>query len=425
MPRPKIKNLLILLPVLIGLIFANYAFAASNYDPEEIKAKLDELNKEIERDVQSLKKQINYIDAQIEKTELQIEVTEQEIDLINIDILRTEEEIEETLEGMETDKEKLAESIRDYYEYDRKDILIVTLMQTTVSGAFDEVVYIENIQEQINDSIKELKGSKGLIEEDKLILEKSKEELNLKIESYNRQIVEMKELREKKADLVELTGGDEAKYKELLANIETQKKQLLGDLASLARQRKAELARLIRRYGSVPRGLFGVPSFYQTAYPGIRLGPSPYFFSNYGCAVTSVAMVLKYYKKNSSLTPMTLNNDWKNIFACSGGSGAFCWSGVTNAPYKMKLSGRVSHAYGKNINLDNYFKPGRPMIVFLNTRKNSPPVGHYVVVTGKLNNDYVVNDPILGSVKLKVSKAAVELWYREKVYVDQVIIYTP
>ena len=93
MQKLKIKNLLLILPILISLFLATNVFAQESYSPENIKARLDELNQKIEEDVQNLKNQVSYIDAQIEKTELQITTTEQEIDLINLDVLRIEEDM--------------------------------------------------------------------------------------------------------------------------------------------------------------------------------------------------------------------------------------------------------------------------------------------------------------------------------------------
>jgi len=402
---------------------------------KEYESRVEKKAEKLEGDVKSLKNQIGYLDAQVEKTEIEVRITEQEISFINFDIdkLRleiknTEEEIKNTENKIEKSKERLADGIRNLYEYDSQNLVRLTLSQGSMSDVFDEVVYIEDLQKNVAEGIKKLREDKtilekrsGDIEKQKNNLAERKVEVSKKINGLSDTILDIDEDKAQKAALVEITQGDEKKYKELLAQVESQTKQLLGDLAGLAVQRRAEVNALIKKHGAIPQGLFNVPLYKQTNYPGIKLGPSQYSFSGNGCAVTSVAMVLKYYGKN--VTPMTLNNDWKNIFSCSSG-GAFCWYGVANKPYNMNLSGQIGHTYGSNINIGNYFSPGKPVVIFLNTL-TSGSAGHYVVVVGKVNNKYVVNDPILGEVYLSVSKEFIEGVYGRSVIIDQAIIFSP
>ncbi len=407
-----------------------------------VKAELDKYAKEIgakaeelQKDIKSLSNQIGYLDAKVEKTEVEIRITQQEIDLINLDISKieeeikiTEEEIKNTENKIEETRQRLADTIKKIYEYDTQNLVKITLTSGTLSDFFDEISYIENLQKSLSANLDQLKEEKKNLEEKKSGLEDQKaslaekrREVSEKIDSFNKTIAELDASKREKAILLEITKGNEEEYQKLLAAIEEQKNQLLGNLSTLAQQKQSEITALIAKYGSIPPGLFDVPVFLQTNYPGVTLGPSTYSFSGNGCAVTSVAMVLAYYGLN--VDPMTLNKDWVNIFSCASG-GAFCWYGVTNSPYNMKISGQISHTYGSNINIDNYFVPGRPVIIFLNTRTNKAE-GHYVVVVGKVNNKYVVNDPILGTVYLDVSKEFIENNYGRPVTIDQAIIYTP
>jgi len=409
----------------------NDAMAELKKYEEEIGAKAEGLQK----DIKSLSNQIGYLNAQVEKTEVEVRITQQEIDLINFDIEKIEEQIkitEEDIKNTENEivkaREQLAATIKNLYEYDNQNLIKITLTNGNLSDFFDEVTYIESLQKGIGENLEKLKkdkqnleAKKTTLEEQKASLAERKREVAEKIDSFNKIIAELDASKREKATLLEITKGDEQKYQELLATIKAQTEQLLGNLATLAQQRQAEIAALIEKYGSIPSGLFNVPLFLQTNYPGVKLGPSDYSFNGNGCAVTSVAMVLAYYGLN--VDPMTLNNDWTNIFSCTNG-GAFCWYGVTNPPYNMKISGQISHTYGSNINIDNYFIPGRPVIIFLNTRTNKAE-GHYVVVVGKVNDKYVVNDPILGTVYLDVSKEFIENTYSRSVIIDQAIIYTP
>lgn len=409
----------------------------------EVKTELDNCAKEIgskteelQKDIKSLSNQIGYLNAKVEKTEVEIRITQQEIDMLNLDIAKIEEEIKlaqeeitKTESKIEEAKQRLADTIKKIYEYDTQNLVKITLNKGTISDFFNEISYLENLQKSLSANLNQLKQEKKDLEDKKAALENQKaslderrEEVAEKIDSYNKTIAELDASKREKAVLLEITKGDEAEYQKLLAAIKAQTDQLLGNLATLAQQRQTEIAALIEKYGSIPSGLFNVPLFLQTNYPGVKLGPSNYSFSGNGCAVTSVAMVLAYYGLN--VDPMTLNNDWANIFNCTNGGYAFCWYGPTHPPYNMNLSGQISHTYGSNINIDNFFVPGRPVIIFLNTYTNKAE-GHYVVVVGKVNNKYVVNDPILGTVYLDVSKEFIENTYRRPVTIDQAIVYTP
>lgn len=402
------------------------------------EGKLDEIKEEAEelqKDIKSLKNQIGYLNAQVERTSIEVRVTEQQVDLLNFDVAKTEESIKNTeneIKNTENDigetRQQLADNIKNLYEYDNQNLIKLTLAKEAFSDFFDEISYIQNLHEGVGKNLEKLKESKkGLenkktdFENQKQGLEDKKQEVSSKIKNLNKTIVNLDSDKKQKAVLLEITKGDEEKYQELLAAIKAQTDQLLSGLSDFATQVSAQFETL----GEWAR--FGVPLFLQTNYPG-NLGPSSYSFSGNGCAVTSVAMVLASY--GLSVDPMTLNNDWTNIFSCSGQSGAFCWYGATHSPYNMNIGGQIGHTYPTEINLSQYFVSGRPMIVFMR-RGDGPLQGHYVVVTGKVNDEYTVNDPILGTVKLEDTRKFVHD-YILKYYgvdacpiIDQAIIYTP
>jgi predicted nuclease with TOPRIM domain len=400
---------------------------------KEIQGKIDELSKKEE----SLKKRLDYLEAQAEKTKLEIKVISEKIEILNLNISQKESEIadiedqilkkEKEIENL---KEKLGSVLKLIYEYENSNLFGKAIFEESLASLLNEIVFLENIQKELalnvqkaKEVLKNLNLIKSNLEEEKLRLEDLKNEATQKASELQAKVSSLEDMERETKNLLEITQGDNEKYQKLLAEIKAQTEQLLGDLSALARQRQSELRELIAKYGKVPEGLFGVPLFLQTNYPNAKLGFSNYSFSGYGCAVTSVAMVLKYYGLN--VDPMSLNSDWQNIFSCTGEGWAFCWYGVTNPPYNMKISGVIEHRPISLAELDQYFKPQRPIIIFLNTATSQNPRGHYVVVVGKINDKFVVNDPILGTVYLDVSMEAIKKWYQSDVFIDQVIIYTP
>jgi len=417
---------------------------------KEIQGKIDELARKEE----SLKKRLDYLEAQAEKTKLEIKVISEKIEILNLNISQKESEIadiedqilkkEKEIENL---KEKLGSVLKLIYEYENSNLFGKAIFEESLASLLNEIVFLENIQKELalnvqkaKEVLKNLNLIKSNLEEEKLRLENLKNEATQKASELQAKVLSLEDMERETKNLLEITQGDNEKYQKLLAEIKAQTEQLLGDLSALARQRQSELQELIAKYGKVPEGLFGVPLFLQTNYPNAKLGFSNYSFSGYGCAVTSVAMVLKYYGLN--VDPMSLNSDWQNIFSCTckiknpegckinqkdcNECVAFCWYGVTKPPYNMKVSGIVDYHQPISVaDLNQYFQPGRPMIIFLNTATPKSPKGHYVVVVGKINDKFVVNDPILGTVYLDVSMEAIKKWYQSDVFIDQVILYTP
>jgi len=399
----------------------------------EIQGKINELSKKEE----SLKKRLDYLEAQVQKTKIEIKLMSEKIEILNLnisqkesEILNIEDQILKKTQEIEDLKERLENVVKLIYEYESSELFEKVIFEKSLTNLLNEIVFLETIQKELALNVKKAKEVlanlnliKSNLEEEKMRLEGLKNEAIQRANELQIKVASLKDMEKETRNLLEITQGDNEKYQKLLAEIKAQTQQLLGDLAALAWQRQNELQELIEKYGKVPEGLFNVPLFLQTSYPNAKLGFSDYSFLKYGCAVTSVAMVLRYYGLN--VDPMSLNSDWKNIFGCTNEGWAFCWYGVTKPPYNMKISGIILPRKIISLSdLNQYFIPGRPMIIFLNTNFENPQ-GHYVVVVGKINDRFVVNDPVLGTVYLDVSMEAIKKWYQRDVFIDQVIIYTP
>lgn len=280
--RIKLKNLIIFLSIVGVLVITGElkinknALAVDGSDLEALKARLNYLNTEknrclrlsgnakisclnsimgqieevlnelkrhenlvnqnlsrINQDIQNLQNQINYIDAQTEKTEIEIRVLEQQINLTNLEISRTEEEIKLIERKMENHKQRLIASIKSYYEYDKKDTAIISILEGNLSNFFDRLVYLDNIQKQISQNLAQLKIEKKNVENKKITLVEKKKELELTIDSYNRQIVEMESLRQQKENLLVITRGDQSRYQSLMSELKKATIQTSAQLAFL------------------------------------------------------------------------------------------------------------------------------------------------------------------------------------------------
>jgi hypothetical protein len=117
----------------------------------------------------------------------------------------------------------------------------------------------------------------------------------------------------------------------------------------------------------------------------LRLGPSPDTLADEGCAVTSVAMVLRYY--GLACDPGCLDH----FLARHEGfddDGLLDFERVTAyAPAQIRLAyqGPLSHDA-----LDRSIVAGHPVIVQLTLHDGGR---HFVVIVGKEGREYLVRDP--------------------------------
>jgi hypothetical protein len=150
-----------------------------------------------------------------------------------------------------------------------------------------------------------------------------------------------------------------------------------------------------------------VPSFKQTDSPwniqiydtATQWSSASFAIKQWGCAITSVSMLLRYYGLNklpdgSDLNPGTLNNWLKGQKDGYVGNGFLNWLSISRL---TKLS--------RTINGINTFdaliykrKNGMDKTLLTNDLNNNRPVileepGHYIVAKGEEGSSYLINDP--------------------------------
>ncbi len=242
----KPKNILITLSIfVIGFLFINnFVFgqttneleACKKLPPQQQRQCLIDYEKKvsgqinsIQKDIKNLQNQINYIDAQTENTEIKIAISEQEINLTNLEIQKTESEIEQIIRETAKTKNDLAEALKAFYEYDKQNIVKITLTQASLSSVVDEFTYIENIQKQMVSKLNKIKENKKNLEAKKLTLETRKKQLEEQTDSLNREILDMEALKRQRENLLTITQGDEAKYQAIMQKIK-QEKTIVDDI---------------------------------------------------------------------------------------------------------------------------------------------------------------------------------------------------
>ena len=147
--------------------------------------------------------------------------------------------------------------------------------------------------------VDELKFLKEKLSQDKNAKEDKKQKLESLKNQLNQQKASLASQRNSKKSLLNHTKGEEKKYQEMLANIEAQKKSLLGDINRLLQQKSVELARLKESLPKPPSQYWASENWYykqnDSRWENVTIGISNSTLGDYGCAITSVAMVLSYH----------------------------------------------------------------------------------------------------------------------------------
>ncbi|MBM3256042.1 MAG: hypothetical protein FJZ04_01050 [Candidatus Moranbacteria bacterium] len=387
-------------------------------DLSEVEAKIESYNKliEIKQDQQkTLANQIVVIDNQIEKNKEEVIKAERKIELYDLEIQNLEMQINEKKEQIAKKKAALQILLNDLYRKENKNPLEILLSYPGFSSFIQEVAYGEQVNQRVFNKLQEIdKLRKDLEDRQKTETQKKKDLENAKQEKLEKTYY-LEGEQSSKEQLLEVTQGEEGRYQELLERVETQKQTLLGDIEELSASKSGEL-NIVQSHQKKPASGLASTDWYfsqrDSRWGGRDIGHSNTKMKSYGCAVTSVAMVLKYH--GVSIDPGVLAR--QPIFSYDLIVWPEYWQNV-------KRSGGHNHGNIDWDTVDDEIANHNPVIVFV--KASCRGAGHYVVIHHKDNDgQYVVHDPIWGpNIFLTSTKENVAVLYGCKTVVDQMIIY--
>ncbi len=385
---------------------------------EDLQKKAENYRQMIEMNqnkAQTLQNQIDLMEAQIASLENdvarlqgQIDATTGEIDVLSQQIGEKEKEIKRK-------KELLANVLQTYYEENQDSFVEIMLRNTTLSDFLSQSDYVAQTGTKVDEILTAVVSARDELADDRKVLE----DKNNRLKEQQGQIGEKKHYldneQSSKEALLDETKGDEQKYQDLLARVEQQKQELLGDISELSREKSSDLAAVEATIEKPKSGLASTSWYFSqrdSRWADQHIGLSNTAMKNYGCAVTAVAMILRYH--GVDINPGGLAQ--QSIFYHDLIVWPQSWKGVT-------LASSTSHG---NIDwkvVDQELKNKNPVIVFVKAVKRG--AGHYVVVHGKdKNGEYVVHDPYWGAnIFLSSTEAYVGALYGSGVTVDQMIVY--
>lgn len=381
----------------------------------ENKAKVYKQNLKINNKTQSLlANQLNDINQRQAINRQNLQQTQNQLDKLSREINSLKNDIAEKEKEISNQKKILAGLMQSYYDYDQQGLLEIVLINKELFTSLSQSDYIEQSEVKVSDILANFQTIKQQLDEASQKLQNdydknSQLKQKLKYEKNNLQSSE-----NQKQWLFQKTQGEEEKYKEMLANIERQKEQLF-DFSSASNL--GEVLSSVNKYPKPDKSDWASTSWYfsqtDSRWANQKIGNSNSLMKNYGCAVTSVAMVFRKY--NSHTDPEKLAKE--KIFYYDLIEWPKSWSpGIS-------LISSTSHGNVSWSTINSQIKKGHPVIVHI--RKNNGRGGHYVVITGKDSKDYIVHDPYFGpNLYLGTSRSLIgQLGANSSTTVDQMIIY--
>jgi peptidoglycan hydrolase CwlO-like protein len=315
-----------------------------------------------------------------QQTQNKSELQDIQKQLVNLDqqIQQLERSINDKQTEIDGQKAVLGVLMQTYYDYDQQGVLNLVLMDKDFSDTFSQSDYTQQSSTRVSEVLDTIQKAK-----DDLLAQQ--EDLNQKIEENNNlkdQLTDksstLQSLGEQKQSLLTQTQGEEAKYQQLLASVEAQRKELFDFSAA---SNLSDVIASIGSYKQPDQKYWDIGHFYSqtdSRWGNMKIGGTKYLMRDYGCAITSVAMVYDFEGKN--YTPKTILTSSDFI---KKGEAIIYWP-----------DGWYKAAFNKDT-INNQLKNGKVVIAHI-TKGNTD--GHFVVIHhyDSSANNYVVNDPYFG-----------------------------
>ena len=384
---------------------------------EELEDKAEKYKRMIDLSRQqqmTLQNQLQLMELQEQNFKDGISSKENDIRINEEKIKKIENEIKEIEGAIDKNKQGLSEIIRTYDRMDQEMALEMLSNKGDLSEVFSHSTYLTQVSENIKKSLKKIQDQKVILDREQTLLEEEKGNLEQSKKELEEKIYYLGNEQQNKNIILEKTKGEESKYQELLGRVEEQKMELLGGLDELSDSQRGEVSEILSEAKKPETGLALTKWYYAQDDPKWaynRIGLSSSLIKDYGCAVTSLAMVFTYHDED--ITPGKLAT--QPIFSYD----LIRWPGYWKG---LELKSSIAHGgvdWGK---IKNEVKDGNPVIVFV---RASAGKGHYVVIHGMdKKGEYVVHDPLFGAnIYLDTTKKLVSSIYGRSAFVDQALIY--
>ncbi|MCL5093852.1 MAG: C39 family peptidase [Patescibacteria group bacterium] len=317
----------------------------------------------LQNEVANFDNQIYLISLQIQKLQLEINGVQAEIDETIAEIKKAEDELTRQ-------KEFLKENLRVFYEEGQISSIEIIASSNNFSEYIDRTEYLKTLQDKIIETVNKINELKIQLDLKKKDLEVQKTKLLATKNEQDTQKAALDSQRYAKTMILDQVKGQEDNFQQLIS-----KKQ--GDIRSIyntiGKPPTGSALSIVNRY----------PHYYQhdPAWGNYNYD-SGYTLAEFGCLITSLAMLRTYYGLPINPEQEAQQHSFSN--------GNLLW-GSAQTIAGRNLIENAWYADWTNINIS--LAAGKPVIIGVHMGSYD----HYVLLIGINNGTYLVNDPYFGS----------------------------
>jgi peptidoglycan hydrolase CwlO-like protein len=321
---------------------------------EQIKKYEEELSK-LRSQSATLSNQIAVYDAQIKLASLQIEETQREIELLDGRI----DQLETSLDALT--RAFSSRAAETYKMAKLGDPVLFIISSPSLSTAFSRFQYLKLIQRYDQDLMVKLQATQTTYQDEK----KDKQDLQKQLEKQKANLDAQKAA---KANLLAATKNDERYYQRLLDQARSQ-------LAALRRFVTSQGGATILQNQTKCDSWGCYYNQRDSQWGTIGIGGSSYSVAEYGCLISSIAMIATHYGKKMTPADIAVNS---NYFVPGTG---YIYHQAEGMPFVISTASWSQ--------LDSLLAKG-PVIAGLYSGPD-----HFIVILKKEGNDYIMHDPFM------------------------------
>ncbi len=359
---------------------------------EKIKKQISELQTQ----KGTLSSAISYLDSKIELATISISQSEKKIAALEKEISGLSDKIGILDKSLGSTSQLLLARIIETYKKGRIEPVYLFVTADGFSDFLTRYNYLKIVQAHDRNLMYQMEQTRLNYDSQKNLKEEKQAEMETIKANLEKQHSALSQEKENKKTLLTETKGKEAEYQRILARLEAEKTKLSG--ASLfGKPTEFKVWTEANNYFNQTDERWAM----DLIGGGVFFNPNdPSYLWKYGCAVTSMAMVLK--KQGVDVNPKTLSA--QSIYV----TDLIAWQDV---PKLETIGGSIvvkGHSYGGSPDwqtIDNKLSEGKWVIVYVSDK------AHYVVLLSKEGSDYKMHDPYFGnelSFNSKYSQSAVD-----------------
>jgi peptidoglycan hydrolase CwlO-like protein len=359
--------------ILTGILFQTNHVYADTSSINQLTNQIQQLQNQLnaaKNQEKTLNSQLQYIDNQTKLTELKIEDTQYQVTKLDKEI----NDLGTYITNLSTKSDQLTKVLLDRivttYKYSNFSPLDLIFSARGFADLLERIKYIQIIQSNDKKVLYNLQATKSTYNDqqtDKKTRQEAQQKLQKDLKNYQVQLASQKK---SKQDLLDATKGNEATYQRLIAQAKAQ-------LTAFARFTSGKASLLSNQTVCDSWGCYYNQR--DSKWGNIGLNRTSYSLADYGCLITSVAMVYTHYGYKD-VTPAVINADPDN----------FASYYPTYLKYTISADG-VNSTRANTI-IDSELKAGRPVIVGV-SYDGGPVPDHFVVLISGSNGNYQMNDP--------------------------------